>query len=56
MSKYNSTFICALVCLVCDITLCISGFAEGNTMSGIGWLCAFMANLQVVILSYSDKK
>lgn len=53
-NKAKSTLICAGICIVCNIILTISELVAGNFISGLGWGCALMANLQLV--SYALEK
>lgn len=52
--RAKGTLICAAICLVCDIILTISGFVTGNIISGMGWMCALFANLQLI--AYAAEK
>lgn len=53
MKDFTYTFYLSLFCIAIDLFLMISGFADGNTISGMGWLCALLANIQVAGFSYS---
>lgn len=38
----------AAICVICDIILTILGFVSGNVISGMGWMCALFANLEII--------
>ena len=48
MNTNNFTFLTTLICIICDVFLVIVSFAQGNTSAGMGWLCALLANIQVM--------
>lgn len=53
-NKAKSTLICAGICIVCNIVLSISEFAAGNVISGLGWMCALFANLQLIVYAKEE--
>lgn len=54
MNTNSFTFWSTLLCIACDIFLMIVTFARGNVDAGMGWLCALLANMQV--MGYVVKK